>query len=64
MATVPADDGEVEIVLDGEAGEQARALVGAGHAEARPATRGQQRAVDALDPRPSRRSVGCRRPRR
>ena len=44
-----ADDGEVQVVLDGEAGEQARALVGAGDAEARPATRRQQRAVDTPD---------------
>ena len=53
VATVPADDREVQVVLDREAGEEARPLVGAGDPEARPATRGQQRAVDALDPDPA-----------
>ena len=50
MAAVPADDREIQVVLDREAGEEAGSLVGAGDPEARPATGGQQRAVDAPDP--------------
>jgi hypothetical protein len=33
VTTVLADDGEVEVVLDAEAGEGSRLLVGAGHPE-------------------------------